>query len=139
MALDKMGAQGSGDTHGSDRNIGLAFPFQIDEDGRLMACTYEEHVKQSIRTLLMTSRDQRVMRRDFGNRLGDYLFDNIGVTTAALIEKEIVYTIGRYEPRVEIISVKASGTQAPGTMLVEVAYRILSTGQDDRLALTIGR
>ena len=138
MAQSDGGAQKDSVAQNSDRHIGLAFPFSLDEDGRLTACTYEEHVKQSIRTLLLTARDQRVMRRDFGNRLGDYLFENIGATTAALIEKEILYTIGRYEPRVEIEGVQVSA-RTPGTISVEISYRILSTGGDDRLALTIGR
>lgn len=132
-------AQGDSGNQQGNRNIGLAFPLRLDGDGRLASCTYEEHVKQSIRTLLLTSREQRVMRRDFGNRLGAYLFENIGATTAALIKKEIIYTIGRYEPRVDIKSVQVSGAQAPGTLSVEITYRILSTGEDDRLALTIGR
>ena len=123
----------------ANRSIGLAFPLQLDKDGRLMACTYEEHVKQSIRTLLLTSREQRLMRRDFGNRLGAYLYENIGATTAALIEKEIIYTIERYEPRVEIVGVQVRRVQTPGTLSVEIAYKILSTGEEDRLALTIGR
>ena len=128
--------------------MGLAFPLRLDKrldsDGRLVAatlaaCTYEEHIKQSLRTLLLTSRQQRIMRRDFGNRLGDYLFENIGPTTAALARNEIINTIENYEPRVEIDDVKVRAGKELGVINIEILYKIASTGVADRLALSIGR
>ena len=126
-------------TNDGEIKMGLAFPLRVEKDGRLAACTYEEHIKQSLRTLLLTSREQRIMRREFGNRLGDYLFENIGPTTAALIKDEIISTVERYESRVEIDGVEVRGGQTPGTINVELKYRITSTGEADRLALSIGR
>lgn len=122
------------------KQTGLAFPFRLGEDGRLAACTYNEHVRQSIRTLLLTGRGQRRMRPDFGNRLGAYLFENIAGTTAALVKSEIIDTIGLYEPRVELADVQVRGDgRNPGTISVEIEYTVISTGAADRLALTIGR
>jgi phage baseplate assembly protein W len=123
----------------SENKIGLAFPLRLDENGALSSCTYEEHIKQSLRTLLLTSREQRVMRRNFGNRLGAYLYENIGPTTASLIRNEIISTVERYEPRVEIDGVQVRAGQDPGVISVELTYRITSTGAADRLALSIGR
>ena len=131
-----------------ENKMGLAFPLRLDKrldsGGRLAAaplaaCTYEEHIKQSLHTLLLTSRRQRIMRRDFGNRLGDYLFENIGTTTAALARNEIINTIENYEPRVEIDDVTVRAGQVPGVISIEIMYRIASTGAADRLALSIGR
>ena len=121
----------------SDDQIGLAFPLRLGEDGRLMGCTYEEHIKQSIRTLLLTAREQRIMRRDFGSRLGNYLYENIDHTTTTLIKNELVETIGRYETRIEVDDVLVRRGQDPGAISAEIVYRIISTGAADRLALTI--
>ena len=124
----------------TEKRIGLAFPLQLGEDGRLSACTYNEHIKQSIRTLLLTARGQRAMRPEFGNRLGAYLFENIDETTASLIKSEIIYTIERYEPRVELGDIQvASHLRDIGVIGVEIAYTIISTGASDQLSLTIGR
>jgi phage baseplate assembly protein W len=80
------------------------------------------------------------MRPDFGNRLGDYLFENIGATTAALVKNEIKGTIARFEPRVALDDIEVrEGAGGLGTISVEIAYRILSTGMTDRLAIDIGR
>ena len=127
------------ETSKNENRIGLAFPLQL-EDGRLKACTYEEHVKQSLRALLLTARGQRKMRPDFGTMLGAYLYENIGATTAALVKSEIISTIERFEPRVELgeVQVKGGGRDI-GTIRVEINYTILSTGATDQLALTLGR
>jgi len=120
--------------------MGFAFPLRLGEDGRIAGCTYNEHIKQSIRALLLTARGQRVMRPDFGNVLGAYLFENIGETTAALIKSEITSAIERYERRVELGSVRVYGEgRNPGVISVEITYTITSTGESDRLALNIGR
>jgi len=124
-----------------ENSIGLAFPLRLGEDGRLMACSYEDHVRQSLRTLLLTGLRQRKMRPEFGSRLGDYLFENIDTTTAALVKSEIIEAIERYEPRVELgdIRVRGGGGRDIGTINVEITYTIIYTGAADRVALTLGR
>lgn len=127
-------------TNDRENRIGLAFPMKLSEDGRLMSCTYEEHIKQSLRTLLSTARGERVMRREFGNRLGAYLFENIGATTTSLIKREITSTVERFERRVELTDVRVQGgTANPALLSVELAYRIKSTGVADQLSLKIGK
>ena len=133
----------------NENKIGLAFPFKFvkgdseDENGEkrrlLKACTYEEHIKQSIRALLLTGRRERVMRRDFGSRAGNYLFENIGATTTSLIQHEIKTTIARYEPRVELIGVKVnSSSRLPGVLSAEISYHVLSTDSADQLTVEFG-
>jgi len=123
-----------------ERRIGLAFPLRLGGDGRLLDCSYEEHVKQSIRALLLTGQGQRIMRPDFGSRLGAYLFENIDATTVSLIKSEIIDTVGLYEPRVEITDVIVlADRQNPGSLNVELTYIITRTGAVDGLALSVGR
>ncbi|NLT57996.1 MAG: GPW/gp25 family protein [Clostridiales bacterium] len=123
-----------------EHNIGLAFPLQVGEDGRLAACSEEAHIRQSLRTLLLTARGERVMRPEFGSRVGAYLYENIGATTAALIKNEVKSTVERFEPRVELIDVAVNGGARDVAVLsVEVRYRIKSTGAADRLAVDVRR
>ena len=132
----------------NENKIGLAFPLQLQqeqqEDGSvittLMTCSYEEHIKQSLRTLLLTARGERVMRPEFGNSLGAYLFENIGTTTASLIKHEVISTVERYEPRIELTDVHVhSSAQDPGVLSLELVYTINSTAAPDRLSLNIRR
>ena len=127
---------------GSKNRIGLAFPLRFSEGdkGRLMACTPEEHIRQSILAILLTGTRQRVMRPDYGSRAGDYLFENIDATTATLIKHEISLAIEQYEPRVEVTNIKVgSGAPDPGVISVELHYQILDTGMADQLSVDLRR
>ena len=127
----------------TETKIGLAFPLQLgapDKHGRrpLMACTYEEHIKQSLRTLLLTARGERVMRPDFGSGLGVYIFESIDATTASLIKSEVESAVARFEPRVDLLDVQvAHSPRDPGVIRIELSYRIRSSGAVDQLALSI--
>jgi phage baseplate assembly protein W len=121
----------------NEKKFGLAFPLQI-EKGSLKACTYEESIKQSLRTLLLTARGERVMRPGFGSGLYAYLFESIDATTASLIKHEIVKTIEYFEPRVELLDVKVnSKPQEPGVIHIELNYYINPTSTTDQLTLTV--
>jgi len=119
--------------------IGLAFPLKITGDsGPLIACSYEEHIKQSLRALLLTTRGERVMRPEFGSGLKAYLFEGIDTTTASLIKNEVQTTVESFEPRVEILDVEVdNNSREPGVLHVILSYRIKAGGAADQLVLSI--
>ena len=128
-------------TYNNTKRIGLSFPMQIDEEsGCLSSCSNEQHIKQSLRSILLTAQGERVMRPDFGSGLSVYLFENIDATTVSLIKRDVRATIERFEPRVELIDVKVhNAVQDPAVLRVELSYRIKSTGIADQLALSVRR
>ena len=127
----------------NDKRIGLAFPLRFamqptETAGPLAACSYEEHIRQSLRALLLTARRERVMRPEFGSGLGAYLFEAIDATTASLIKREVRSTVERFEPRVELLDVKVQNNASdPGVLRVAVEYRIKADGAVDQLSLDI--
>jgi phage baseplate assembly protein W len=129
----------------TDRRIGLAFPLQLgekDKSGRrhLVGCTYEEHIKQSLRALLLTARGERVMRPEFGSGLGIFIFEGIDATTASLIKSEVESAVARFEPRVELLDVQvAHNPRDPGVLRIELSYRIKSSGAVDQLSMSVAR
>jgi len=133
-----------------NKRIGMKFPLQfvavenVEKGAKpirsLSACTFEEHVKQSLRTLLLTARGERFMRPEFGSGLGAYLFEGIDATTVSLIKREVWGTVERYEPRVELTDVTVDhSVQDLGVLRIAVYYRIKSTGLSDQLSVDVGR
>ena len=130
-----------------DNRIGLKFPLQFEDTGnaageepdrRLSPCTYEEHVRQSLRALLLTTRGERFMRPGYGSGLGAYLFESIDATTTSLIKSEVRSTVERYEPRVVLTDVAVDhNARDPGVLRVSVYYRIKSTGFSDQLTVDV--
>ena len=135
-------------TNKDDNRIGLKFPLDFEDignaaegeepDRRLSPCTYAEHVRQSLQTLLLTARGERFMRPGYGSGLSAYLFENIDATTVSLIKSEVRSTVERYEPRIELIDVDVDhSARDPGALRVAVFYRIKSTGFSDQLTVDV--
>jgi len=132
----------------NNKRIGMMFPLKFEEEEsaemstkptrRLSPCTYEEHIRQSLRTLLLTARGERFMHPEFGSGLGAYLFEGIDATTVSLIKREVWGTVERYEPRVELTDVTVDhSVQDLGVLRIAVYYRIKSTGASDELSVDV--
>ncbi|HZT32870.1 MAG TPA: GPW/gp25 family protein [Bryobacteraceae bacterium] len=107
---------------------GLAFPLAVDGEGRLAMNSYEDHIRQSILLIARTGKSERVMQPDFGAGLESQVFAPANVATTALVEHQVKDALIRYEPRIEVLSVKATIDPAEYNRLnVEVQYRVRRT------------
>jgi len=88
--------------------VGWKFPIKLDASGRFKLSKYEEDIEESIRIILGTIPGERVMRPEFGCGIYEYVFSTINISNLALIEEEVKKALTLYEPRIEIIKVKAS-------------------------------
>ena len=96
-------------------SVGIDFPFGRlpNGDGYFKTTkTTVESVKNNIRLLLKTERGERVMQPNLGLGLRRFLFEQINQDTNIMIENEIVDTLERWMPFVELkeLDVDASPT-----------------------------
>jgi len=111
---------------------GLAFPLQVNSRGEIALARGEVDIEQSIRIILATSPGERVMRPEFGCRARELLFAPINPSTEATMAFFVQESLTRWEPRIELIDVKAGRDPAhDGALLVEIRYRIKDT-HDER-------
>lgn len=64
-----------------------------------------DHLRQSIRDILLTPLGSRVMRRDYGSRLYELVDRPLNEDTTADIRIATVEALARWEPRVEVLQV----------------------------------
>ncbi len=117
---------------------GISFPPRIGVDGRFAYSDGAENVRESIRIILSTDRQERLMLPQFGGGLSRYLFQPNTTDTHRLIQERITQALVRWEPRIELESVRV--TAAPGEPRAAVAtvrYRLRATGTSDRTDLTV--
>ena len=76
-------------------------PHPVTED--LQVVKDSADIKQSIKSLLLTRRGERLFNSDLGTSLSDLLFEPLDFGTASLIRDEIYQVIGTYESRIDII------------------------------------
>lgn len=82
-------------------------------------------IKQSIRNLVLTTPGEKPFQPDIGSRVNDLLFEPLDAFTADTIKDEIINTINRYEPRVQLTTVKVTPIFEGNKLNITVEYRIV--------------
>jgi phage baseplate assembly protein W len=114
---------------------GWAYPVALDPlTGGIAVSEYEADIRQSIIIILGTARGERLMRPDFGCGIHELVFEVIDVATITRVETTVTEAMVKYEPRIEVLSVRADPLQAAdGLLLIEFEYRVRRTNQKDNL------
>src|SRR5215218_2820598 len=87
---------------------GWSFPVRLHEkEGTILFSEYEQDIRESIRIILSTAKGERVMRPDFGCGIHDLVFEVINTTTLTQIETQIQEALAFFEPRIDVVQVKA--------------------------------
>lgn len=85
----------------------------------------ENAIKQSVRNLILTNFGDRPFQFDIGSRVAGLLFEPFDVFTSEDIRDEIINTIERLEPRVEVEDVVVGLSDDEHTVDVAIEYRII--------------
>jgi phage baseplate assembly protein W len=104
------------------------------DSARLAMAADEISVRQSIGIILSTRKGERVMRPEFGCDLDRFLFAPNTGATQALAAFEVAEALKFWEPRIEVLDVKAqAGGDNGELLLIDIDYRVRST--DNRFNL----
>ncbi len=107
---------------------GWKFPIAVNARGGIATSSREQDVEEAIWIILATSKGSRVMEPTFGCGIHDYVFAPNNAATRASLAHEVHQALAVYEPRVEVMDVRAQSS--PGRdnlLLIHVDYRMRST------------
>ncbi|NER38964.1 MAG: GPW/gp25 family protein [Oscillatoria sp. SIO1A7] len=108
--------------------VGWTSPVQLDENGQIKMARYEDAVRQSIWTILSTSKGERVMRPNFGCGLQDLVFSSNSASTIGRITSDVRNSLIEWEPRIDVLDVQVmSDREEPNLMLVQINYQVRMT------------
>lgn len=109
---------------------GWRFPPRVDARGSIGLTGEGTEIEEAIRIILGTSPGERRMRPDFGCRIHELVFAPLNPETLGAIQRHVEEAVGRWEPRVELLSVDARpdlDSADVGRLLVEIRYRVKPT------------
>lgn len=113
---------------------GIKFPLQINKaTGRFVMAQEEESVKESIYIILMTQKEERFTRPDFGSRILSYTFMDTSVTRINMMARELEETILDQEPRVSEVDVSVDPQLERGCLIINIKYTIAENNTQDNL------
>ncbi len=117
---------------------GMSFPPRVGADGRLAQSAGPENIRESIRIILLTEPQERLMLPHFGGGLRRFLFRPNTVATHRLIQETVVQSLGRWERRIEVEAVLVDADPGDARAArVRIRYRLVATAEEDRLQLRV--
>jgi phage baseplate assembly protein W len=112
--------------------VGWRFPVGVDEPTvapkRFARAEYEESIKQAIQIILFTAKGERVMRPDFGCGIHELVFAPNDATTRGMAEYHVEEALRLWEPRIEVLEVRATAAGAHDEELrISIDYYVRTT------------
>jgi uncharacterized protein len=106
------------------RNRHLSFPFRVGNDGRTaQVTTLEEHVRDELMQLILTSPGERAFLPEFGGGVRRLVFEPAAETTAAMTKAMLTQAVSRWlGQRVTLEELLVETRQE--TISVDLRYRI---------------
>ncbi|MCS0637530.1 GPW/gp25 family protein [Streptomyces sp. LP05-1] len=106
---------------------GWAFPLRIGPTGGIALVSGEREVEEAIRLVLATAPGERPMRPEFGCAIHDLVFAPVNEETAGRIQHEVLSSLDRWEPRIEVQDVEVTAGTDRSVLYIDVRYAIRGT------------
>ena len=104
----------------------ISMTFQVNPlNSDLIGLKNENAIARSVRNIVFTLPGEKFFDEDFGSRISASLFENIDEISAAEIVDEIRQSIVNYEPRVDLLDVKAFPNFDNNQFDVRIVYEII--------------
>lgn len=107
----------------------LDYGLKKDAAGNIIIITNNDVISQSIKTILSTSKGERIMLPEFGSNLKEYIFEPLDISTGELIILEVEEALERWEDRISIIDVRVEEEPDDNIIKITVDYSVNETGE----------
>ena len=106
------------------RDISMTFQSNpLNND--LIGLKNENAIARSVRNIVFTLPGEKFFDEDFGSNISQSLFENIDEISAAEITDEIEQSLVNYEPRINLIQVRAFPNFDNNQFDVRIIYEII--------------
>jgi hypothetical protein len=116
---------------------GINFPFKKGKTALPEPVVDAELVKQSLQQIVLTGRNQRVMRPDFGCDAYSFVFESNDDLLGELIRTEVGAAIARFEPRVVVQDIGVARDTEKGEVVVTIQYVLVATRALDTVQVSL--
>jgi phage baseplate assembly protein W len=104
----------------------ISMTFQVNPlNSDLIGLKNENAIARSVRNIVFTLPGEKFFDEDFGSRISASLFENIDEISAAEIVDEIKQSLVNYEPRVNVLDVRAFPNFDNNQFDVRIVYEII--------------
>ena len=117
---------------------GISFPPRVGSDGRVAWSVGDDNIREAIRVILETNRNERLRLPEFGAGLRRYLFEPNTVVTRHQIEDRILKALAAWEPRIAVDSVDVDEDPDDAeSAIATIAYKLVATQVRQRITVAV--
>jgi phage baseplate assembly protein W len=117
---------------------GISFPPRVGADGRIVWSAGEDNIRDAIRVILGTERNERLRLPDFGAGLRRFLFEPNTAATRHRLEDGILRALAAWEPRIAVQSVDVEEDPDDAeSAIATIEYRLVATQVSDRITVAV--
>lgn len=107
--------------------IALAVPFALDGKGNILVNNNQPQIwSNRVRALIATRVGERVMRPEYGSKIGESLFNTIG-SMSDIVTREVNRVFNEYLPLLTLANVAVSHNVLTNELLVDISYQLPNT------------
>lgn len=111
---------------------GMKFPLQVNKaTGRIIMSEGEQSVKESVYIILMTQKEERLTRPNFGSRILSYTFMDTSLTRLNMMARELEQTVLSQEPRVSEVEAVVEPKLDKGCLIIRINYTVAQSHTRD--------
>jgi phage baseplate assembly protein W len=96
-------------------------------------------IKASVKNLILTKNYERPFHPEIGSQVTQMMFENYTPAIKNAVERSIMTTIERFEPRVRMISVELIENQDTNEITVEIVFAPKNVDTPITITQTLGR
>lgn len=113
-----------------NKNYALDISKKTFQKGQIVD---KDVIKQSIETILMTERYERVFEPDFGFNLSNIVFERLNESEAENLLTSIIRHVSKYENRIRVLpnACRMNINQSQHTIDINLVYVIIAEGTVD--------
>ncbi|MBI4304977.1 MAG: GPW/gp25 family protein [Chloroflexi bacterium] len=116
----------------------IAFPPRVGPDGRWAWSEGADNVRESIRIILLTDENERLMLSGFGGGLRRFLFEPNTVSVRRSIQSRIQGALRLWEARVAVEAVDVVEDPAnPQAVIATIHYHLVATRDRGQVSLSV--
>lgn len=117
---------------------GIAFPPRVGADGRVAWSHGDANVRDAIRVILSTDRNERLRLPEFGAGLTRFLFEPNTVATRHQVSERILRALAAWEPRIAVDAVDVEpDPDDPEAAVATIRYRLVATQAQERMTVAV--
>lgn len=117
----------------------LGYRASLTQSGDINVVENQFAVKQSIITIINTPKGTRLFEPEFGCDVRRFLFEPMDSQTSTDIKDSVKGSIGRYEPRVEVVDVNVITLEDVDGYNIDIIYKLRQVNLTDSISVNIQR